>query len=227
MARQGGKVFQRMFRRLSPTFRERGKILRQFSENIGLVHFGTVHQHSDEYDAIRGFTASITHQDTHYAVGTYNGFNIRLVNRFDIIRIAGQQPREQVWTILEVELDARNVPHMFFMPTGREAGEYGRFYNIRPNMQLLNSMVLRNRSPEFHGRYQILARTTNAHRVETLFTSPLIVGIASRFWPHGIEIERGKLLIYITEHRLSKAVLETTLTSALWLTETIEEISHE
>ena len=220
-------TFRQMVTRFSPLFRKRGAVLRRFSDSIGLVHFGTVHQHDDEHDAIRGFTASLTHQDTHYAVGTYNGYNVRLVNRFDVIRIAGNPNHEQLWTIIEIELGSRSVPHMFFVPTGREAGEYGRLYATQPSIQPLNTMLFAQHSPEFHGHFQILANPAHAHKVETLFSSPLIVGIGSRFWPHGIEIEHGKLLIYITEHRLSKTVLESALVSGLWLAETIDEVSED
>lgn len=220
---KGGSLFRQIYRRFSPELRLRGQALRTFSHTLGLVHFGTVHQHDDDLDAVRGFTASLTHKDTHYAVGTYNGYNIRLVNRFDVIRIAGNPLHEQLWTIMEIEFDRRGLPHMFFIPTGREAGEYGRLYATQPNMQPLNSMILDNKSPEFHGRFQILASAAHSHQVETLFTSPIIVGLANRFWPHGIEIEHNKILVYITEHRLTKTVLETTLASALWLAETIDE----
>lgn len=224
--KQGGN-FRRLFQRFSPELRKRGTVLKNFSAKLGLVHFGDIHQHDDDLDAIRGFTASLTHRDTHFAVGTYNGFNIRMVNRFDIIRIAGNPNHEQLWTMIEIELDTKNLPHMFFVPTGHEAGEYGRLYATQPNMQPLNSMILDNHSPEFHGRFQIFASATHSHRVETLFTSPIIVGIGSRFWPHGIEIEHGKVIIYITEHRLTKTVLESTLASGLWLAETIDESSED
>lgn len=219
--------FRHIVHRLSPIFRQRGKVLRRFSETVGLVHFGTVHQREEEYAPIRGFTASLTHRDTHYAVGTYNGYNIRLVNRFDIIRIAGNPEHEQFWTVIEIELETKSLPHMFFIPTGHEAGEYGRLYATQPQMQPLNAMLLNNRSPEFHGRFQIFASPTHAHKVEQFFSSPLIVGIGSRVWPHGIEIEHGKLLLYITQHRLTKTVLDTTLASGLWLAETIDEISED
>lgn len=216
-----------MVKRFSPLSRQRGAVLRKFSENVGLVHFGTVHQHDDEHSTIRGFTGSLTHHDSHYAVGTYNGFNIRVVNRFDVIRIAGNPQHEQLWTIIEIDLDSKGLPHMFFIPTGHEAGEYGRLYATQPHMQPLNSMLFDNRSPEFHGRFQILARPTHAHKVEALFSSPIIVGIGNRFWPQGVEIEHGKLIIYITQHRLTKAVLESTLASGLWLAETIDEVSKD
>lgn len=220
--KQGG-TFQHMLKRFSPALRKRGATLREFAEAIGMVHFGAVHQHDDDINAIRGFTASLTHRDTHYAVGTYNGYNIHMTNRFDVIRIPGNPRHEQLWTIIEVELENHTAPHMFFVPTGQEAGEYGRLYATKTTMQPLNSMLSENHSPEFHGRFQILASPTHSHKVETLFSSPIIAGIGARFWPHGIEIERGKLIIYITQHRLTKTVLESTLVSALWLAETINE----
>jgi len=215
--------FKRLFKRFSPSFRKRGAVLNQFSEMLGLVNFGMVSQHDDDHNAIRGFTASLTHKDDSYAVGTYNGYNIRLVNRFDVIRIATNPNHEQLWTIVEIELNTKNIPHMFLIPTGQSAGEYGRLYATMPHMQPLNSYIFDNHSPEFHGRYQILSSAAHSHRVETIFNSPTILGIGSRFWPHGIEIERGKLIIYITEHRLTKTVLEMTLASGLWLAETIDE----
>lgn len=224
--RKGGGL-NKLFQRFSPALHKRGTVLKNFSNSVGLVQFGTIHQHDDDLDAIRGFTASLGHRDTQFAVGTYDGYNIRMANRFDIIRIAGNPNHAQVWTILEIELETKSVPHMFFIPTGREAGEYGRLYATQPNMQPLNSMIMDNHSPEFHGRFQIYASATHSHKVETLFTSPIIVGIGSRFWPHGIEIEHGKLLVYITEHRLTKAVLESTLASALWLAETIDTSAED
>lgn len=223
----GGARLKRMMHRFSTRLRNRGATLRRFSNSLGLVHFGTVHQHDDDYDAIRGFTASLTHQDTHYAVGTYDGFNVRLVNRFDVIRVASNPHHEQLWTLVEIELETKSVPHMFFVPTGKDGGEYSRLFATQPHMQPLNSMILNNKSPEFHGRFQIYASAAHSHKVETLFSSPVIVGIASRFWPHGIEIENGKIIIYIAEHRLEKAVLETAVTSGLWLAETIDELSED
>ena len=221
------RSFMQRLKRFSPELRKRGAVLQNFSKTIGLVHFGDIHQHYDDLDSIRGFTASLSHRDTHFSVGTYNGFNIRMVNRFDVVKLAGNPNSEQLWTIIEIELDTKSLPHMFFVPTGKEGGEYGRLYATQPNMQPLNSMILDNRSPEFHGRFQIFASAAQSHRVGTLFSSPVIVSIASRFWPHGIEIEHGKIIIYITEHRLTKAVLESTLASGLWLAETIEDANED
>jgi len=215
-------TFRHMVRRFSPQLRSRSKVLKTFANKIGFVHFGLVNQHDDDYDAIRGFTASLTHLDTDYIVGTYEGYNFRLVDRFDSYK-HGAHSHEQLWCIIEIDLHHSKVPHVFLTPTGREAGEYDKLFTVQPYLQPLNTMLLQNHSSELHGRYQILARTTHTGDVEQLFNSAIVAGIASRFWPHGVEFNNGKLYLYITQHRLTKTVLETSLASGLWLAEMLDE----
>jgi hypothetical protein len=234
-------VLQQMLRRASPKLHERGRVLKAFTRQLGFVYFGTVDQHHDEHSAVRGFTASLSHSDSHYAVGTYNGYDIRLLDRFDVVRSPSgahtarrglgktskqgtYHTHQQLWTIIEIKLTtAQGLPHLFFVPTSKEAGEYSQLYATYTQLQPLNSFLSStNRSPEFHGRYQILARPTHSHQVEHLFESPTIVAMGARFWPHGIELHHDTLYVYITEPRLSRVVLETALSSALWLAETID-----
>jgi hypothetical protein len=217
-------TFRHMVRRFTPQLRTRSKTLKTFAHRMGFVHFGLVDQHDDDYDAIRGFTASLTHIDADYSVGTYEGYNIRMVDRFDSYK-HGSHSHEQLWCVVEIHLH-NHLPHVFLTPTGREAGEYDKLFSVQPYLQPLNTMVLQNHSSELHGRYQILARTTHAHDVEQILTSPIVAGIASRFWPHGVEFHDDKLYIYITQHRLTKTVLETSLAAGLWLAEMLDEIEE-
>jgi len=219
-------TFRHMVRRFSPQLRSRAKVLRTFAETMGLVHFGLVDQHDDDYDAIRGFTASLTHLDSDYIVGSFEGYNIRMVDRFDSYK-HGSHSHEQLWCIFEIELRNHHIPHVFLSPTGREAGEYDKLFSVQPYLQPLNTMLLQNRSSELHGRYQILARPTHTHDVEKILTSQIVAGISSQFWPHGIEFHNGKLFIYITQHRLTKTVLETSLSSGLWLAELLDELEQD
>lgn len=216
-------VFKQMLRRASPKLQVRGRVLRKYADRLGLVHFGMVHQHDDDHSAIRGFTASITHSDSHYVVGSYKGYDLRAVNRFDVMHIPGKANHEQLWTIVEVKLHSKGLPHMFFVPTGREAGEYARLFTTHPYLQPLNSFLHSvNHSPEFHGRYQILAKPTHSPVVEHLFDSPTILGLGVRCWPHGVEINHDTLYLYITEDHLTPKLLEASFSSALWLAEIID-----
>lgn len=215
-------TFRQMVRRFTPQMRSRAKILRSFAHETGLVHFGLMNQHDDDYEPIRGFTASLTHIDADYIVGTFDDYTIRIVDRFDNYK-HGTHSHNQLWCIFEIELHSATVPHVFLTPTGSEAGEYEKLFTVQPHLQPLNTMLLQNHSPELHGRYQILARTAFTNDVEHLLTSPFVVGIAARFWPHGVELHNGKVYIYITQHRLTKTVLETTLASGIWLATMLDE----
>lgn len=217
------RSFRQVLRKFSPTLQQRGKVVRRFADKVGLVYFGDIDQHDDDYSPIRGFTSSITHSDVHYAVGTYNGFDIRLVDRFDLIRNVNRRDHEQLWTILEIDLELPHSPHLFLVPTGHEASEYSRLFSTYPHLQPLNTMIFQNRSNEIHGRFQILSKPSHAATIEALLPSPTVVGIAAKFWPHGIELHNGKLYLYITEHRLSEAALEVSLASLLWLGEVFDE----
>jgi hypothetical protein len=218
-----GGAIKHLLHRLSPLEREQGRILRRFYDTVGFVHFGHVHQHDDEYDAIRGFTASLTHHDENFAVGSYDGYDVRVVNRADTRKV-NKKASLQLWTIIEVSLRVRGMPHIFFMPTDQSGGAYEKLFAEQPYMQPISSYTSTARhSPEFHGRYQILARSTRAYDVDDLITTPIIAGISSKFWPHGIEVEHGRLYIYIPDRRLTKQKLEHALSSALWLANSLRE----
>lgn len=217
---------QHIAHRFDPKKRQRSVALHAFYRATGMVNFGNVHQHDDEYDPVRGFSSSLTHRDTNYAVGNYNDHDVRVVERYDSYKVPGGDNHAQMWVIFEINLHVRNMPHFFFVPTGVEGKSYSQLFTAQPYLQPINSYVATNHSPEFHGRYQIIARATKAREVNELVTSPIIVGIGTRFWPYGIEIEHGRLYVYITDPKLSKARLEQALASTLWLAETLKE-THE
>lgn len=205
---------------LKPHTRSRGKVLKRFSDRLGFAYLGAMHQHDDEYDAIRGFTASTSHRDSHYTVGTYEDTNIRIVNRFDIQKRHGKAANQQAWVVMEFQLKTTEIPHVFFVPTGKTAGSYARVFTANIHMQPLNSILQGiNHSPEFYGRYQILSRPTHSHRIESLLTSPVIFSIGEKLWPHGVEIDGNKLYVYISEEDLTSETLDTAFIAGLWLTD--------
>lgn len=212
--------------RFNPKSRQRSKVIRSFYDTAGIVNFGVASQHDDEFDVIRGFSSSLTHYDSNFGVGSYDGFDLRMVDRTDFVSLPGKKHVQQAWFIMEIHLHVRNMPHFFFVPTGTEGGSYTRLFQSQPFMQPISDVAQLNRSPQFHGRYQLLARLTKAPDLEHLMTSPVIVGVGERFWPYGVEIEHGRLYIYITDKKLTKSVLEQSLSSALWLADLLIE-THE
>lgn len=217
-----GGLLRRMIRRYDPQVRARGRVLKKLATKLGLVYFGTVDQHTDEHEVIRGLTVSQSHIDTHYAVGAYDGYDISLVDRFDVI-IHDNKPKEHSWVILQVTLrHGDDMPHFFLKPHGISDSYYARYFTAARQLQVINQLFNQTHSPEFHSRYQLITRTTQAQAVEELLPPATTQTIAARFWPHAIELFEGKLYVYITEHRLTQAMLLAAVESALWLAETLD-----
>lgn len=217
----GGSLRQ-MVRRFAPQVQRRGRVLKRFAHKLSLVYFGAVDQHTDEHEVIRGLTVSRSHVDTHYAVGAYDGYDVSLVDRFDLIEEQGV-PKEHTWVILQVALrHGRDIPHFFLKPRGISDAYYARYFTAARQLQAVNELFDHPHSPEFHGRYELITQTTRAQQIEALLVPQVTHTIAARFWPHAIELYEGKLYVYITEHRLSETVLLAALESALWLAETLD-----
>lgn len=210
-------VLQRMLRHYSPLIRARGKVLRRFSDRIGLVYFGTVDQHEDEHEVIRGLTVSTTHKDAHFAVGSFDDYDICLVDRFDVSYDAQHKATEHSWVILQVSLQNQDLPHMFFKPVGHSPAAYNRFFTAFNTLHIINNVFSQSHPMEFHTRYELYGLATHVVTLEETLTPLVTQTIAARFWPHAIEVNEGKLYVYITEHRLNETVLSATLQAATWL----------
>lgn len=223
---KSGGVLQRMLRHYSPRIRARGKVIRHFASKLGLVYFGTVDQHDDDHEVVRGLTVSTTHKDAHYAVGSFDGYDISIVDRFDVVIGQDKQPVEHSWLILQVSLESRDLPHVFLNPLGHNITAYSKFIAAYNRLQIVNNVFNDVHSPEFHARYEVHSNVTHALRLEQALSSQVTQTIAAHFWPHAIEVYDGKLYVYITEHRLSETVLGSTLQSAVWLASVLDQVDQ-
>jgi len=207
----------------SPLAKSRGHIIQAFAKKLGLVYFGAVDQHLDDFDVIRGFTVSTTHQDTHYAVGSFDGYDISLVDRFDtLIDHAGVQTSHH-WLIMQIDLTTADpLPHTVLLPIDPHQS-FDKLFQAYSGLQAVNTMLTGAHTPEFHGRYQLYTAPTHAMAVEEFFTPTVTQQIAARLWPHAIEISENKLYLYTSGETLSATMLDSAIESALWLARTLDK----
>jgi hypothetical protein len=220
---KSGGVLRRMLRHYSPLIRSRGVAIRRFASKTGLVYFGTVDQHEDEHEVIRGLTVSTTHRDAHYAVGSFDGYDISIVDRFDVIVDAHHEAAEHSWLIFRANLQDESLPHLFFKPLGHSPAAYNKFFTAFNHLHIINDVFNDAHSQEFHARYELFGLATHALALEETLTPYVTQTIAARFWPHAIEIYEGKLYVYITEHRLSETVFGATLQATTWLASILDK----
>jgi len=213
----------RILRRHSSGARSRGTTIRKFAQKIGLVYFGVVDQHQDDHEVIRGLTVSTTHRDDHYAVGSFDGYDISLVDRFDIVVGANGKAEEHSWVILQVSLEnGQHLPHLFMKPNGHAQNGYAKFFNAHNNLKPVNGLFQGSHSNEFHSRYEVFMNSSRALEIEEILTPQVTHTIAARLWPHAIEIFEGKVFVYTTQTQLTETLLDTCLESALWLAQTLD-----
>lgn len=210
-----------LIRHYSGQSRRRGALIKKVAKAFELVYFGTVY-YDDEMTPIKGFTLSTSYLDQHFSVGHFDGYAIRLVDRYDTVAVRPGVKEDQNWLIVEISLESSGYPRTCLVPTGPTSNNYARFFTSHTKFQPLNSTVFQTHSPEVHGRFQIIASPSRTSDVEEIFTTPIIMGIAGRFWPHGIEVYKDKLYIYITNRRLSVSTVAAAIDSALWLAQAFD-----
>jgi len=202
--------------------RERGYAVKDIAKKLGLLYFGSVNHQNDDHDVIRGLTVSTSHKDKHYAVGSYDGYDIALVDRYDS-NVVGRTKDKHNWAILQVDLHVSTIlPHIFILPHDRVQRFHHLFVGLR-HLQIIHELTQQQYPAEFTQRYNMYAAGHQASEVEQSVTSEVAMGIAARFWPHAIEIKDSKLFVYLTEHRLSQTVLGGSIEAALWLAEALDK----
>jgi len=204
--------------------RRRGTIIRHFGEKLGLLYFGTVDQNNDHHEVIRGVTTSITHTDRHYAVGSYDGYDVAIVDRYDTTKHSAGAIHQN-WLILEIGLKTHSqFPHLFMLPTHHETPYIHFFSNTRylvPVHDFLQSPL----PDEFQSRYTLYSLPHHIQSANQTAVTALTRGIGAHFWPSALEIHQNRLYVYITEHRLTETVLGSAVESALWLADALDQLN--
>ncbi len=210
--------------RMMTRTRQRGLVIRKVAKKLGLVYFGAV-SHDDEHEVIRGITVSISHKDSHSAIGHFDGYDISLVDRNDMIKENGASTHRR-WAIIQVALKHRPmVSEVILLPHDTKHHYAHAFTGLR-HIQPIDALVAEPYSDEFLRRYSIMAPTHQSHEVNKTITPPLADLLAFKLWPHAVELKEQKLLVYITEDRLSETVLHVAVESALWLADSLDQRIH-
>jgi hypothetical protein len=200
------------------------RVFMQFAEKVRLVYFGYVDQRSDEHRLVRGLTVSAKHRDNHYCIGSYDGYDIVVVERTDTIHFPGKPSRMHNWIILTVDLHtSRDIPHTFM---GLHAHNETFYAHLFTKFSSLTQVPLqtsgRQYSPQFTQRYALYTEPAHMMTVEQLFNPEVAKIIAESFGALTAEIADGSVYIYAEHSRPSTQLLERMLSSGIWLAKTID-----
>lgn len=199
------------------------RTFQQFAAKIGLVYFGYVDQRNDEHSLIRGLTVSTKHRDNHYCIGSFESYDIALVERIDTIHHPGRPSNTHHWVIMSLDLHrAVDLPHLF---VGLHTHSDVFYAYLHTKFSHFNKVHLEPSSGyehKFSKHYTMYAKPEQALSAERLFSPAITKVIADRFEGLSIEISEGTIYLYAENQRPTAALLERMLSRGVWLAKCID-----
>lgn len=207
----------------------RRRIINHFVNKLGFVYFGSVDQHEDDHHIIRGLTVSPTHEDNNYSVGSYEGYDVSIVDRTDSITSVDKADRTHTWLIFEIKLHARiDVPHMFLGGHSHpDESAYTRLFTAFPAIQKVPLGTFGTYNEEFISRYSLYTDASHFIEAEQYITPAVAQSIAAHFWPLSVEVREGLIYLYADNTRITTHDLSKMLQSGIWLARTIDEVANQ
>jgi hypothetical protein len=199
------------------------RVFMQFAEKIGLVYFGYVDQQNDEHRLVRGLTVSARHRDNHYCIGTFDNYDITLVERSDTIRFPGKSPRAHNWIIMTFDLHtSKDVPHIFLGLHNHDAIFYAQLFTKFSQLTEVPLGRFGSHNKQFTDKYALYAEPAHMIFAEQLFHPEITNAIVESFNGFTVEIADESVYLYAEHAHPSVHLLERMLKNGLWLAKTID-----
>ncbi len=189
-------------------------VIQRLADRLGLVYFGYVDQRDDDHRLVRGSTVSTTHDDYHYTVGSFQGYDVSLVVRRDSLRYSDKRLKEHFWTIVTVDLHSEvDAPHVYIAQ-----------HTVRDEMvsRLTHLTALPQAGDAFSKQYTLYGSMGQFIMVQSLFMQPVRDVIAREFIGTSVEVVDGTVYLYLIEKHPSRTQLERLVRNGIWLAQTID-----
>lgn len=199
------------------------RTIKQFIAKYHFVYFGHVDPREDEYELVRGLTASTTHSDNHYTVGTYNGHDIILVERRNTLTFPGRAASNYRWLIMQIDLKRNGLPHVFIDARHHDVVFYANAFVAQQSMQDVSS-YFNNLGPTFAQKCRVFASPTQYAQVGAMLQPAIAETVAKQFSHFDYEIFDDKLLVYAKTANVTVPIMDDMLRVGVWLAENFNSV---
>lgn len=199
------------------------RVMMEFAEKIGLVYFGYVDQRSDEHRLVRGLTMSTRHHDNHYCIGTFQGYDMTLVERSDTLTFPGKSSQSHDWIIMEFDLHTKvDLPHIFIGLRTHSDTFYAHLFTKFPTLAKAPLGTFSGYLASFTNKYTVYTSPAHLDMAQRLVDPSVAQVIGDHFGNLMIEISEGSVFIYAEDQRPSQALLDRMLKFGVWLAASID-----
>jgi hypothetical protein len=201
------------------------RIIKSFADEYGLVYFGSVSQHDDEHQIIRGMTVSHKHQDAHYCIGTYGNYDVTFVERSDTL-LSKKNKRQHTWHIFQFDLHTKkDLPHIFIGLHTHSESYYLQLMTKYSHLRPLVLGALYRQIPSFEANYRVFGQPARHIDIEKLLSATVGEMYVKNFGSLAIEVKDGSLYVYSEKIQLTKTLLEAMIKNGTWLAGHIDSVS--
>jgi hypothetical protein len=199
------------------------RVFMHFSEKAGLVYFGYVDQRNDEHRLVRGLTMSARHRDNNYCIGTFQNYDVTLVERTDTIKFPGKPAKTHDWIIMEFDLHTKvDLPHIFLGLHSHSETFYAHLFTKFSHLTKVPLGTFGAYDAAFINRYAVYTDPAKILEAEQLFDQETAKVIADRFGSLTIELAENCLYLYAEHQRPTETLLERMIKYGAWLAESID-----
>lgn len=198
--------------------RKSRRVIFKFVNKLGLLYLGSVDQRYDDHTILKGFTASASHHDNIFCVGSSDNYDIALVDRKDTIKQYPGKPIFQNWLIMSFRLHTKQyLPHIFITANNSNEKAYLQFFDIFQNYQKINFGIYEVYPTNFIEKFSVYSNPSLSIKTQQLLPADVMRIFSEHFWPLSIEICEGYLYIYSSSLKISESLLSAMYQNGLWL----------
>lgn len=203
-------------------------VIEKFVKKTGLIYFGAVDQMKDEHRLIRGFTASSTHRDNHFSVGTIDDYDVSLVDRSDMVIRQDDSIETSNWLIVAIDLkNGGDIPHIFIKANNHEDKSYETLFVTYPTFAKIKLGTFESYPIDFTTRFSIFTTPADVIEVEKLLPADSMRVLGAHLWPYSIEINDGTVYLYSDDENITQNNLTTMLNVGLWVARHLDSMINQ
>ncbi len=203
------------------------RVIKAFAEKYNLVYFGSVNQHADDHQLVRGVTLSSAHKDRHYCVGVISGYDVLLVQRTDTLIFPHQKTKHYTWLILQFDLhmvDSNSSRHVLLSSQQHTevfyanlAVKFGKLKHVLPEYFAGHDSL-------FVNNYKTYAATDYETSLHHLLTPDITASLGHHFRQFDFEITEDSVYVYANNTTASSHTLNEMLRAGLWLSNHLDTV---
>lgn len=199
------------------------KLFKDACEQYDLVYFGSVSQHSDDHQMVRGFTLSPSHVDRHYCVGTVSGRDVILLERTDTISFPDRPSKAYTWMVLQVDLNLRSPLHMVLNSFQYEEPVYATLFTKLHHLHQLTAAELPQMDQQFVKHFSVYVALQLMDRMHAIISPDTATVMGHHFKGLDYEILEDELIVYLPTVTPTRHDIDTMFKAGVWLAGEIEK----